>query len=335
MKKLNVGIVGATGYTGVELIKLLVNHPQVHLQYLTSTSYIGKNINEIYPHLLPFISQTLVDFDPKDKALAALDLLFLALPHGHAMEAVKQIKGPVIIDLGSDFRFQDHTVYEKAYQPHTAVELNKTAVYGLPEINRQQIAGKKLIANPGCYVTAATLALKPIIDKLAYVPGSIIIDAKSGVSGAGRGKTYFSDAHDNFSAYKVEGHRHQPEIEQNLGTKVTFVPHLLPIDRGILATCYITLKEKTTRDNLYMLYDFVYESEPFVHMVKHAPTIKDVVGSNMCHIGLFYREEMDQVIVVSVIDNLLKGASGQAVQNMNVVFGFPEMMGLNIVPLNP
>ena len=340
MKKINVGIVGATGYTGVELVKILINHPQVHIAYLTSNSYVGKNINEIYPHLNPFISYSLIAFDVNDSQLAKLDVVFLALPHGHSVAAAQKLiaLGVTVIDLGADFRFRDIAAYEKAYQPHADHELNKQAVYGLPEINRKNIVGKKLIANPGCYVTAATLALKPIIDKLAYNPGSIIIDAKSGVSGAGRSLTqgtHFPDANENFSAYKIDGHRHQPEIEQNLGTAVTFVPHLLPINRGILATCYITLKEETTRDNLYMLYEFAYANEPFVQVVRQAPTIKDVAGSNMCHITIHYHAALNQVIVVSVIDNLLKGASGQAVQNMNLVFGFPETMGLNLVPLNP
>jgi N-acetyl-gamma-glutamyl-phosphate reductase len=340
MKKIKVGILGATGYTGIELIKILVNHPNTELAYLTSTSYAGQDINDVYPHLKPYLSYTLTDYSADDPLIAKLDVVFLALPHGMAVSVAGNFlkKGVKVIDLGADFRFRDLRAYEKAYQEHTAPELNEKAVYGLPEYFRDQIKGSELIANPGCYVTAATLALKPITDNFNFVKGSIIIDAKSGVSGAGRKltqNTHFPDAHENFSAYKIGEHRHQPEIEQNLGTEVFFSPHLLPVNRGILATCYIKLNTQSSIDELMGFYNKQYANERFVKVVKQLPTLKEVVGSNNCFMSVNYHKDKNLVVVVSVIDNLLKGASGQAVQNMNIVFGFPEETGLNLVPLNP
>jgi N-acetyl-gamma-glutamyl-phosphate reductase len=340
MKK-KIGIVGATGYTGVELIKILVNHPGIEITYLTSNSYAGRMIEEIYPHLKKSLSLELKTFDLEDNALQALDLVFVALPHGHAQDIVPGLlaKGLMVVDLGADFRYADIGTYEKIYQPHKAVETNKMAVYGLPEYNRTNIKKAKLIANPGCYVTAATLALKPLADAGCVVPGSIIVDAKSGVTGAGRSltiETHYTEANENFSAYKLGVHRHQSEMEQNLGTKVLFSPHLLPVNRGILATCYATLNKTCKKQELIELYKEKYKAEPFVQIEeKRLPVLKDVTGSNNCYLGFYFQEEAQRVVIVSVIDNLLKGASGQAVQNMNLMCGFAETDGLKLVPLNP
>lgn len=338
--KKKIGIIGATGYTGVELVKILINHPGVELSYLTSTSYAGKDINEVYPFLKGLFSKKLQEYSASAKELKNLDLVFLGLPHGHAMQIVPELleKNIKVVDLGADFRYQDIKAFEKNYQKHTAKETNAIAVYGLPEYNRAKIKKAVLVANPGCYVTAATLGLKPLIDSGNFVPGSVIVDAKSGVSGAGRSltnETHFPEINQNFSAYKIGVHRHQSEMEQNLGTDVLFSPHLLPINRGILATCYVTLKKKLTKKQLFKLYEDKYNNEYFVKLSENLPAIKEVAGSNLCRIGIVYQEEQQRVIVVSVIDNLLKGASGQAVQNMNLMFGFAEDTGLNLVPLNP
>lgn len=340
MKK-KIGIIGATGYTGAELIKILINHPKVEIKYLTSNSYAGRNIAEIYPYLSKYISLDLKAFDLKDNILDELDIVFVALPHGHAMTIVPDLlrKGLSVIDLGADFRYRDINLYEKIYQKHTAAEANQQAVYGLPEYNRTEIKKAKLLANPGCYVTAATLALKPIIDSGNFVPGSIIVDAKSGVSGAGRSltlETHFSEANENFSAYKIGVHRHQSEIEQNLKAKVLFSPHLLPVNRGILATCYVTLNKSLSKAEIINIYQQAYAKEQFVIIDENRfPNLKDVVGSNLCRIGVFYQEEDKKLVLVSVIDNLLKGASGQAVQNMNIMAGFAEDEGLKLLALNP
>lgn len=335
--KLKIGIIGATGYTGAELLRLLLDHPQAEIKYLTSTSFVGKDINEIYPFLAVKFSHKLTEYNAKD--VKGLDVVFVCLPHGHSMQIVPEIidSGVKVVDLGADFRFSDLSVYEKTYQKHTAPKLNSEAVYGLPEINRDKIKNATLIANPGCYVTAATLALKPIIDSGNFVPGSIVIDAKSGISGAGRvpaQDTHFSEADSNFSAYKIGVHRHQPEIEQNLGgVKVVFTPHLLPVNRGIFATIYVKLSKKCKKDDIVDILCKTYSDEPFVRIVDDLPTLKDVAGSNYCLISPTVND--DQLVLISVIDNLIKGASGQAIQNMNIMFGLPETMGLERLALNP
>ncbi|MDR2429068.1 MAG: N-acetyl-gamma-glutamyl-phosphate reductase [Candidatus Margulisbacteria bacterium] len=341
--KIKIGIIGATGYTGAELLRLLLDHPQADLKYLTTTSAAGQDISEIYPFLRPRFSQKLAGYELS--AAQKLDVVFICLPHGKSMDIAPELvnAGVKVIDLGADFRFRDLAVYEKTYQKHTAPEMNAQAVYGLPEYNRAQIQKAKLIANPGCYVTAATLALKPIIENLSFVEGSIIIDAKSGVSGAGRAlrqDTHFLEVYTNFSAYKLGVHRHQPEIEQNLGgAPVVFSPHLLPVNRGILATIYVKLGKKTDIDNILSILQKQYQNEPFVRVVKNPPALKDVVGSNYCLISPTVVStpfnDQTQLILVSALDNLVKGASGQAVQNMNIMFGLPETTGLERVALNP
>jgi N-acetyl-gamma-glutamyl-phosphate reductase len=341
--KIKIGIIGATGYTGAELIRLLLDHTGAEIKYLTTTSAAGQDIGEIYPFLRPRFSQKLTEY--RSSEAKKLDAVFICLPHGKSMDIAPELAdaGVKVIDLGADFRFRDITVYEKTYQKHTAPEMNARAVYGLPEYNRARIQKAKLVANPGCYVTAATLALKPVIENLPFVDGSIIVDAKSGVSGAGRAlrqDTHFLEVYTNFSAYKLGAHRHQPEIEQNLGgASVVFSPHLLPINRGILATIYVKLNEKTTKDNILSILQKQYQDEPFVRIVENPPALKDVVGSNYCLISPTIVEQgqsgQTQLILVSALDNLLKGASGQAVQNMNIMFGLPETTGLERVALNP
>jgi N-acetyl-gamma-glutamyl-phosphate reductase len=336
--KIKIGIIGATGYTGAELLRILLDHPQADIQYLTSTSAAGQDLSEIYPFLRPRFSQKLTEY--KLSEAQKLDVVFICLPHGKSMDITPELvnAGVKVIDLGADFRFRDLSVYEKTYQKHTAPEMNAQAVYGLPEYNRAQLKNAKLIANPGCYVTAATLALKPIVENVPFVEGSIIIDAKSGVSGAGRAlrqDTHFLEVYTNFSTYKLGVHRHQPEIEQNIGASVVFSPHLLPVNRGILATIYVKLHEKTTIDNILSILQKQYKNEPFVRIVEKAPTLKDVVGSNYCLISPTIVGDGSQLILVSVLDNLVKGASGQAVQNMNIMFGLPETTGLERLALNP
>ncbi|MDR2430978.1 MAG: N-acetyl-gamma-glutamyl-phosphate reductase [Candidatus Margulisbacteria bacterium] len=336
-QKLKIGIIGATGYTGAELARILLDHPLAELKYLTSTSFAGQDINEIYPFLRPRFSHKLTEYKAGDTA--GLDVVFIALPHGHSMRIVPELLANKsrVIDLGADFRFADLALYEKTYQPHTAPEWNKKAVYGLPELNRAKIKEASLVANPGCYVTAATLALKPIVDNLKFVSDSIIIDAKSGLSGAGRAlrqDTHFLEVYSNFSAYKIGAHRHQPEIEQNLGgLRVTFTPHLLPVNRGIFATIYVKLSEKLKKENALAALNNAYKDEPFVKIVENPPVLKDVVGSNYCLISPVVND--DRLVLISALDNLIKGASGQAAQNMNIMFGLDERLGLERLALNP
>ncbi len=331
---IKIGIIGATGYTGLELIKILLKHQEVELKYLTSVTFAGRDINDVFPELKKKnFSYRLHDLDLESKELAGLDIVFIALPHGHSMQIAPILleKNIKVIDLGADFRYQDIKLYEKIYQEHTANDVNKQAVYGLPEYFRKQIKKAKLIANPGCYVTAATLALKPLIDSDNFVKNSIIVDAKSGYSGAGRNFVEglkFPDASEKFSAYKVGVHRHQSEIEQNLNTPVLFAPHLLPVFRGILATCYVTVEKTLDQKALAKLYKKQYQDEPFVEIVDALPDIKDVANTNMCKLHLLSFEKEKKVVIVSVLDNLVKGASGQAVQNMNIMCGFTETTGL-------
>lgn len=332
MKK-KIGIIGATGYTGIELIKLLKKHPGVELTLLTSHSYVGQSLTTAVPEFTQeYAHYQLVEFDPSSESVKSLDAAFICLPHGHSMSMVPELlkKNIKVIDLGADFRYADIAIYEKIYQKHTAVELNAQAIYGLPEYNREQIRPANLIANPGCYVTAATLALNPLIESGNFIANSVIVDAKSGYSGAGRkfveGLNLPAD-NLKFKAYKIGNHRHQSEIEQNLATDVLFTAHLLPLFRGILATCYVDLKEKSTLAEIKKLYTAKYQQEPFVRIVDGFPDIYDVINTNQCHISMTLTKNK-KLVIVSVLDNLVKGASGQAVQNMNLLFGFEETAGL-------
>ena len=346
MDTIKVGIVGVSGYGGGELARLLTQHPGVELTYVTSGTYAGKPLSAALPGINRQISLSCEKFDP---AVAAekCDVVFLAGEAGMAMRAAPLLleAGKKIVDLSADFRLKDPAVYKEWYKAeHTAPQLLDEAVYGLPELNRGSIKTATLVANPGCHVTAAVLALLPILDHIDL--NSIVIDSLSGVSGAGRSKFgldyHFAELNESMRPYGVGGvHRHTPEIEQALGWRteqpvvVTFTPHLVPITRGILTTVYATLTsgpaEPDTMDWLHMhTYFGYYHDEPFVTVLQPGqfPATKHVTGTNFCHIGLAVDRRTNRVIIVSAIDNLVKGAAGQAIQNMNLMCGFDETAGL-------
>jgi N-acetyl-gamma-glutamyl-phosphate reductase len=339
---IRVGIVGITGYTGEELLKILLKHKQAKIAVLAgrSTSEV-RSVRELYPHL----GDTGLATESLDIASTAqrTDVVFLALPHRVSFEIVPEFmrQGKKVIDLSADFRLNNSSVYEKWYGgKHTAHELLAQAVYGLPELYREKIRTASLIANPGCYPTTVLLGLAPAIRSGLVDVSSIIIDSKSGISGAGRKSVaeYFKNEHPNFKAYNIAGgHRHIPEIEQELGkiagekTVVTFSPHIIPVERGMLSTIYVTLREKKSTAEIVALYREFYRDEPFVRVLAEGqvPGTKNVVNTNFCEIGLKVDERAGRLVIVSAIDNLVKGASGQAVQNMNIMFGFDEKEGLN------
>lgn len=345
MAKYKVGIVGATGYTGSELLRLLVHHPDVTLEFVTSESHTGKKISEIHPHLQDISEIELESVENIDEY--EVDLVFLALPHGVSMSFVEKhgLDKFITIDLSGDFRLPNKEIYEKWYKKdHTAEQFFNHSVFGLPELYRDKIRNARLIANPGCYPTSAIIPLTPLI-KYDYIsPGGIIVDAKSGVTGAGakaKQGTHFPDLFGNFSAYGLIDHRHTPEIESVIHgytgyeTEVLFTPHLLPIDRGILTTTYSTPKKEVTAELLDEMYHSVFEKEHFIRVLDDSPNIKGVRGSNYCDVHVTYDPRTNKIITVSAIDNLMKGAAGQAVQNMNIIFGLIESTGLKHIPLNP
>lgn len=330
---IRVGIIGATGFTGHELIKILVRHPQVILEVITTTTHAGKKISDIYSDLQG-VGHVLELYSPAELVRRKVDLVFLAVHHGMAMDFAPELLqlGIKVVDLSADFRFADPKVYEKAYEAHRTPELCKKSVYGLPEWFRKSIKKANLVGNPGCYVTASLLPLIPIRDVIS----DIIIDAKSGVSGAGKKideSLLFTQVMNNFKAYGIARHRHQPEIEAYVGMRVEFVPHLLPINRGILATIYF--KSDQTLETLKGKLKKAYADEPFVHVIDHDPEIHMVAGTNHCMMNIYPASHSGRYIIVSVIDNLLKGASSQAVQNMNLMLGIPETAGLDLSPAYP
>jgi len=338
-----IGIVGATGYTGVELLRLLVTHPDVEISYVTSRSNAGTRVDAMFPNLRGFVD---LEFsDPSTDALAQCDLVFFATPNGVAMNHVPALleAGTKVIDLAADFRIKDIDVWSKWYgMEHACPDHVAAAVYGMPELNRDQVKSANLVANPGCYPTAVTLGLKPLVDASLIDLENIIADTKSGISGAGKQAnvaTLLSEAGESFKAYAVQGHRHQPEIAQTLsllaGSNVglTFVPHLLPIIRGIHATLYAksnTNTEATDETALQSLFEKAYKNEPFVDVMPTGshPETRSVKTSNMCRIAVHKPENGSQIVVLSVIDNLVKGAAGQAIQNMNLMLGLDETTGL-------
>lgn len=342
---LRAGIVGASGYTGVELARILCNHPGVELTVATSRQYAGKPLSHAFPSLRGLVDLPCEDLHGEALAVRA-DLFFTAVPHQTAMNIVPQLlsAGKTVVDLSADFRLHDAAVYEQWYQAHSARELLPVAVYGLPELHRREIRETRLVANPGCYPTSVVLGLAPLLRAGLIDPDTIIIDAKSGVSGAGRlaqAGSLYCEVADGFRAYKVGEHRHTPEIEQELsgisGRQVTvsFTPHLVPMSRGILSTIYAQATAPLSRlDELYR--DF-YREEEFVRICPQGtyPATQYVRGSNYCDIGCKYDPRTGRVIVLSAIDNVVKGAAGQAVQNMNILCGFPENTGLATVPLFP
>lgn len=338
------GIVGATGYTGVELLRLLASHPDASIEVVTSRSESGRLVADLFTNLRGHVD--LAFTEPDTSSLGQCDMVFFATPNGTAMKYVPELlKADVrIIDLAADFRIKDKTVWKQWYgMPHACPELLEEAVYGLPEINRDVIRKAKLVANPGCYPTAVTLGFLPLLKAGMVDTAQLIADAKSGVSGAGRKAqvgSLLAEAGDNFKAYAVPGHRHLPEIRQTLSTVIggqvglTFVPHLLPILRGIHATLYAKIQNKTDLQNLYEQH---YADEPFVDVLPAGshPETRSCRGANVCRIAVHQPQDSDTVVVLSVIDNLVKGAAGQAVQNMNLMYGLDESAGLTAPALLP
>lgn len=349
--KIPIAVIGATGYTGVELVRLLLSHPNAEIAAVTSRQQAGRKIADLFPFLTGLCDLAYEDLNIELMA-KRVKAVFLCLPHHESMEIAAGFlkKGTAVLDLSADFRLKNAAVYEKWYGLHTQKNLLKEAVYGFPEFHREEIRKAKLIAVPGCYPTSVQLGLAPLLKKKMIETKGIICDSKSGVSGAGRTAkigNLFCEVHENFKAYNIGRHRHTPEMEQELsllaGEKVTvlFAPHLLPIDRGILSTIYCKPKSKTSTGELNKLYQAFYKNEPFVKVLPDGvlPAVKDVRGTNFCHLSPIFDDRTGQAALLSAIDNLTKGASGQAVQCFNLIHGFPEETGLTnpgFVPyLNP
>lgn len=344
-EKIKVGIVGGTGYTGVELLRLLAVHPQVTLQAITSRAEAGMPVSQMFPSLRGYVN--LAFSHPDEAKLDQCDVVFFATPNGIAMQQTRALldAGVRVIDLAADFRIQDIAVWEKWYgMSHACPDLVAEAVYGLPEVNRAAIRAARLVANPGCYPTAVQLGFFPLLEAGLVHVDSLIADAKSGVSGAGRKAEVgilFSEASDNFKAYGVPGHRHLPEIRQGLArvaqrdVGLTFVPHLTPLIRGIHATLYARLQAEP--GDIQAVFEQRYAQEPFIDVMPTGshPETRSVRGANRCRIAVHRPQGGDVVVVLSVIDNLVKGAAGQAVQNMNIMFDLPEALALGNVPLLP
>jgi len=341
---IKVGIVGGTGYTGVELLRLLATHPEVSLHIITSRSEAGMSVSELFPNLRGHVD--LMFTVPDADQLAECDVVFFATPHTVAMTLVPELikRGTRVIDLSADFRLKDAQEWEHWYNtPHTCPELLDLAVYGLPEVNRGQIKTAQLVAAPGCYPTATQLGFLPLLENNLIDPAHLIADAKSGVSGAGRKAAIgglLAESSENMKAYALAGHRHLPEIKQGLNlvssqdVGLTFVPHLTPMIRGIHATLYGQL---TSSIDLQSVFEQRYANEPFVDVMPAGsqPETRSVRGANVCRIAVHQPQGGNTVVVLSVIDNLVKGASGQAIQNMNIMFGFDERLGINTIATLP
>jgi N-acetyl-gamma-glutamyl-phosphate reductase len=344
MNKIKAGVINVTGYAGVELARILWQHPQVELVSVTGRSAAGKKLGDVFPHLAATGLTITAELETK------VDIVFSALTHKTSAEGIIPLlnKGMRVVDMSADFRLKEATWYPQWYDfEHPAPELLKKAVYGLPELHRGSIAAAQIVANPGCYPTSAILALAPLV-KLGLVEPDLVVDSKSGVSGAGRTltlPTHFSEASDNVRAYGLGGHRHLPEISQELealdpfkSVAVTFIPHVVPMTRGIESTCYARAKAgklsggKEELDKVY--YDF-YRDEPYTKVMQQPPETKHTWGSNLCLLYPVIHQKTGRVVVVSCVDNLVKGAAGQAVQNMNIMFGFPETDGLEALPIYP
>ena len=343
---IDVGIVGAMGFTGAELIRILDSHPGVRIRRLTDRTHIGKPYQEIYenfrhydknPETLACTEDTIADI------AGSCDVIFTAIPHGHATRMIdgNLLSKVKVIDLSADFRLKDPEVYEHWYNvEHGAKDLLKEAVYGLCELRREEIKKARLVANPGCYTTCSILPLYPLIKEGVIEKSDVIIDAKSGVSGAGRSTeqaTQFCEANENLKAYKITAHRHTPEIEEQIGTEVIFTPHLIPMNRGVLITAYAKLTDDYSYSDVKAVYEKYYGNEYFVRLTKEGvfPETKWVKASNFCDIGFIIEKKKRRIITVSAIDNIVKGASGQAVQNMNILFGLDEKTGLAGAPVFP
>ena len=341
MTKINAAVIGATGYTGYELVKILAHHPNVDVKYLSSRSNVGVKYTDIYPQLKHVLSDITCMADDIDKIASEVDVIFLALPHGVSSSKVDKnvLNKTKIIDLSADFRLHDLSTYEQWYCKHNSPDLLQSAVYGLAEIYRNDIKNANLVANPGCYTTCSILTLYPLVKCDLVDANTIIIDAKSGVSGAGRSVNFnsmFCEANESVKAYKIGSHRHTPEIEQELSAtgktdiKVQFTPHLVPMNKGILATCYARLQLGITQEDVKNAYQEQYADEFFVRLLGEGvfPETKYVCDTNFIDINFKIDDRTGNIICVGAIDNLIKGASGQAVQNMNIMFGFDEKNGL-------
>lgn len=348
-----VGIIGATGYAGNELVRLLMGHKDVEIMWYGSRSYIDKKYAEVYQNMFEIVEDTCLD-DNMEELASKVDVIFTATPQGFLAgvlteEILSRVK---IIDLSADFRIKDVKTYEKWYKiEHKSPQFIEEAVYGLCEINRDKIKGARLIANPGCYTTCSILTAYPLVKEGLINPDTLIIDAKSGTSGAGRGAklpNLFCEVNENMKAYGVTNHRHTPEIEEQLGYAagkeivVNFTPHLVPMNRGILATEYATLNKKAdgtlpTYEEVKAVYDKYYKNEKFVRVLEKdiCPETKWVEGSNYVDVNFKIDERTGRIVMMGALDNLVKGAAGQAVQNMNLLFGFDEAEGLNLVPMFP
>lgn len=342
MNKSKVGIIGATGYAGAELCRIIMGHPDAELSAISSVSFEGEKLSDVYPAYYQICDMVC---ETQEEVLDKSDIVFAALPHGLSQELADKCysTGKLFIDLGADFRLTDEADYKEWYAGEFLnKELHEKAVYGLPEFFRDKIKGQKIIANPGCYTTAVPLALAPAIEGGYIEMTGIIADCKSGVTGAGRKPTqsnHYPELNENFYAYKIASHRHTPEIEQTLSmlsgekTNITFVPHLLPVNRGILATCYAHLK-KGNAEEIKKAYEDYYKNELFVRVLKsgNTPNIKNVKYTNYCDVAVTVDDRTGTLIAISAIDNMVKGAAGQAVQNMNLCLGFEESAGLKLVP---
>jgi N-acetyl-gamma-glutamyl-phosphate reductase len=349
-KKAKIGILGASGYTGAELLRLLIRHPQVEIVLLTADRRAGKTMADVFPQFAPYKLPVLASIEGADWKATGLDLAFCALPHGTTQTVIAELLGKAprtkVVDLSADFRLADPAAYAHWYgHAHGAPELQKEAVYGLTELYRAQIAKARLVANPGCYTTSAELALIPLLKAKAIDPDEIVIDAKSGMTGAGRAakeEMLFSEVSEGIHAYGVGRHRHMAELDQEFSLAagrnvvVSFTPHLVPMNRGILSTIYVRGIKALAQDLHAMLLK-VYSNEPFVHVLPFGsvPQTRHVRGSNMTFIGIAADRVAGRAIIGSALDNLTKGASGQAVQNMNVMLGYPETNGLDQVALFP
>lgn len=338
---IKAAVLGATGYAGIELVRLLASHPEVSLELLGSKSFAGQRISDVYRNFRHILENECAEADVAEAAKC--DVAFTALPHGASKTVIPSLleAGLKVIDLSGDYRYDDVKVYEEWYkEPHSSPELLKESVYGLCELHRDKIKFARLIGNPGCYTTCSILGAAPLLAKGIADDKNIIIDAKSGVTGAGRGlslQTHFCECTENSKAYKVATHRHTSEIEQELSNvagkpiMLSFTPHLIPQKRGILATIYMNLNKDITADELQKVYEDYYRDEFFVRVMPKGelPETKHVAGSNFVDIGIVKDERLNRAVVVSALDNIVKGAAGQAVQNMNLMFGLDEKTGLN------
>ncbi|HEX4408325.1 MAG TPA: N-acetyl-gamma-glutamyl-phosphate reductase [Xanthobacteraceae bacterium] len=348
--KAKIGILGASGYTGAELLRLLLRHPQVEIALLTADRRAGKPMADVFPQFAPYALPTLTAIEGTDWSALDLDLVFCALPHGTTQKVIKELmaKAPKtkVVDLSADFRLADPAAYARWYgHEHYAPELQKEAVYGLTEIYRDKVKATRLVANPGCYTTCAELPLIPLLKAKAIDPDEIVVDAKSGMTGAGRTareEMLFSEVSEGFNAYGVGHHRHMAELDQEFALAagreviVSFTPHLLPMNRGIFSTIYVR-GMKASPEDLHAVLLKAYAKEPFVHVMPFGtlPQSRHVRGSNMTFIGVAADRIPGRAIIISTLDNLAKGASGQAVQNMNVMLGFPETQGVDQVAMFP